>query len=455
MNPSLVAVDAIGFVYVADAANHRVSRYSPLGTIADQWGGFGTANGRFAFPVGRAVDPATNNVFVTDSGNNRVQKFTSSGVFLGRFGSGGTGDGQFALPMGIAIGPNGKVYVADNDNDRVQRFSRSGAFEIKWGGPGVLAGQFNDPFGPAVNPSTGGVYVVDRANDRIQYFTEAGTYIGGWGSTGSANTQFQDPRGIAVDAAGAVYVADDGNNRVQKFSPGGTFVMRVGLAGPGAADGQHTNPYGVGVTSTGRTVHTTDHGNDRIQRFDLDVTAPSTTIPEGVLTWYRSDVTLTLAAGDDLSGVDVTEYSRNGGNFKPCSAPLRFTSEGVTELRYRSIDKDGNIEQVKSAMVRVDKTGPATKATGSVTARRNRKASFRFRVNDNLAPTTETTTIRTLKGGTLKKALAVGSIKTGFLVTYTWKKARLPKGTYTWKILATDLAGNKQTTIGKSKLTIK
>jgi DNA-binding beta-propeller fold protein YncE len=79
----------------------------------------------FNNPSGVAVD-SFGNVYVADLGNNRIQKFDSSGTFLGEWGGYGSGDGQFSYPQGVAVDSSGNVYVADTNNHRIQKFTYSG-----------------------------------------------------------------------------------------------------------------------------------------------------------------------------------------------------------------------------------------------------------------------------------------------------------------------------------------
>ena len=55
-----------------------------------RWGTAGSGNGQFKLPLGIAVD-AAGNVYVADAGNDRIQKFTSDGVFLNAWGTFGSG----------------------------------------------------------------------------------------------------------------------------------------------------------------------------------------------------------------------------------------------------------------------------------------------------------------------------------------------------------------------------
>ena len=63
------------------------------GVFARKWGTEGTGEGQFKFPVGVAV-ASDGSVYVADAGNYRVQKFTAEGVFISKWGAEGTGDGH-------------------------------------------------------------------------------------------------------------------------------------------------------------------------------------------------------------------------------------------------------------------------------------------------------------------------------------------------------------------------
>ncbi len=83
--PHFVALDSSNNVYVSDAANNRIVKFSGGGTLLTQWGSPGTANGQFDYPAGVAVD-SSNNVYVADQSNSRIEKFNNDGDYLTQWG---------------------------------------------------------------------------------------------------------------------------------------------------------------------------------------------------------------------------------------------------------------------------------------------------------------------------------------------------------------------------------
>ncbi len=262
-----VALDASGNVYVADAGNNRIQKFTSDGVYLSQWGDSGSANGQLHFPHHVAVD-SSGNVYVADTYNHRVEKFSSDGTYLAQWGSQGSGDGQFQYPEGVALHA-GDVYVTDTGNHRIQKFTSTGVYVSQWGTIGNANGQFEAPRGVAVDDS-GNVYVVDGDNEaggyhhRIEKFTGTGTYLTGWGGYGHENGQFYDPDGIAVDATGNVYVTDTNNWRIQKFTRMGAYLTQWGS---GTQSDGVCAPGGVAVDALGKVYVAESNFCCRVQKF--------------------------------------------------------------------------------------------------------------------------------------------------------------------------------------------
>lgn len=216
-----IAVDASGFVYVADPFNRRVQKFTPDGVFVTKWGSAGGGDGQFGRPFDVVVDHA-GDILVSDAFSCRVQKFTNTGVYLGQWGTEGSGDGQFGQTSYLAVDASGNVLAQDAVYSRVQRFTSAGAFAGLW--PTNVPDE-GDIFGNelAVTP-TGNVVVADYPNNRIVTFSASGTYLGQWGSTGTGDGQLTTPGHVAVDPAGNVFVSDGNNLRLEKFSPTGVYL---------------------------------------------------------------------------------------------------------------------------------------------------------------------------------------------------------------------------------------
>lgn len=96
----------------------------------------------------------------------------------------------------------------------------------------------------------------------------------------------------------------------------------------------------------------------------VDTIAPTTTPvffgEQGEEHWYRSDVTLSLDAVDNEGGLGVayTLYRVDQGDWEEYSIPLQFTDEGIHTVEFYSVDRDENIEELKSVEIHIDKTAP-------------------------------------------------------------------------------------------------
>jgi len=100
----------------------------------------------------------------------------------------------------------------------------------------------------------------------------------------------------------------------------------------------------------------------------VDLTAPVTTHAftgtMGDNDWYVSDVTITLTATDDYSGIAYTMYSLDGDDFVPYTDDIVVPDEGEHDIRYYSADTAGNIEDIKGPFgFKIDQTAPVTTHT--------------------------------------------------------------------------------------------
>jgi hypothetical protein len=275
-NPIKVTVDTNnGYMYVAEATNNRLSRWSASGFAIpnDSWLGGGntgwnnlatpTGLGDYQFdrPHGVGVDPdpanPDNHIYIADTYNNRVIKYDSSGNFIGCVGGGqedfATGcdtidspeERYFSLPIDVKVSLSGDVLIVDYRNHRICKYSTAGVYQ-GWVGnghttgwelgeastAGYVDGSFYYPNDISIDLDTGEFYVADRMNHRVQKWEGDGTYVGWLGKghttfatgteqppqSGTGLGEFNEPEAVAYDYVNErLYVADTDNHRIQRF----------------------------------------------------------------------------------------------------------------------------------------------------------------------------------------------------------------------------------------------
>jgi streptogramin lyase len=242
------------------------------------------SDAQFSQPTGVAVDGA-GNIYVADQANNAIREITPFGtnwiVATIAGGAQGSLDGantaaQFYRPTGIAMDSATNLYVADQFNHTIRKITPTGtnwvvstiAGQVRMPGANDganLNAQFHNPTGIAVD-NAGNLFVADEFNNAIRMITPEGTNWvvstiagGAQGAADGTNTaaQFHYPAGVVVDSNNRVFVADQFNNIMRLITPMGTNWVVTTIAGQlnaGASNGLGTNaqfdtPVGVALTN--------------------------------------------------------------------------------------------------------------------------------------------------------------------------------------------------------------
>lgn len=258
-SPAGTAVSADGSIYLTEGRGQRLLKLTPQGALSWSVGEAGVAGEddlHLNNPRQVAID-SQNRAYVADSANHRIQIYDSSGLHLGKIGAvRGAADDQFDLPTGVAAAPNGSILVADYNNHRVQVFN--GSYEHirtlgQTGTPGSGPTEFNHPLDVCVD-QFGNMYVLDQTNERIQVFGSDYSYLRTIGAPGGTNFGYlRNPTALAVDPlTRRIFVASARGAYVDVFDPNGAFLTRINSSYTGSLVGQFLQVDGLAVDSSGR-----------------------------------------------------------------------------------------------------------------------------------------------------------------------------------------------------------
>jgi sugar lactone lactonase YvrE len=290
--PTAIAVDSAGNVYVADFANHRIRKIDPQGNVSTLAGSgvAGYADGpgdkaQFNGPAGVAVD-RSGNVYVSDALNYRIRRIGPDGTVttiagsgpIGVLGVGGFADGpaataRFAAPAGLAVDASGNVYVADKDNHRVRRISPDGIVTTVAGSgrEGTQDGsrgqaQLTFPVGLAID-EVGNLYFTQHSRPAVRRVS----------ADGEVTTLLIRPpgtalAGVAVSGDGTVFFVESSSHAIYSLAPGGQPYSVAGSGSCGKRDGpgavaMFSNPTGLALGPRGE-LYVADHGNHQVRKVE-------------------------------------------------------------------------------------------------------------------------------------------------------------------------------------------
>ncbi len=251
--PLGLALDSSGNMYIADSVNQRIRKISGgnISTVAGNGTGGYTGDGAAATsaemlnPSSVAVD-SSGNLYIADTSNHVIRMVTSGGTIStiagtntgGYAGDGGPAiDAELEFPTGVAVDKGGNIYIADSGNNVIREISGGNINTIVGGVAGQL---LNDPESVLVD-SSGNLYISEQSGYRISKFSNGNlTVLAGNGNIGysgdngpGTDASLNEPTGIALDSKGYLYLCDTINGRIRKLSPGGIITTIAGLGSPG------------------------------------------------------------------------------------------------------------------------------------------------------------------------------------------------------------------------------
>jgi sugar lactone lactonase YvrE len=342
-NPYRVLIDPInGKLYVSDTFNHRVLRFAyPVATngpsaelvlgqpdfVSDTPNNGGVSSSSMAQPSAMAMD-SSGTLYICDVFNGRVMAFHNAHLISSNmpnadriigvpnattsYGASNVTN-QLSTPNcnGIAWEPPDRLWVSSANTHRVLRFENASQKNVGDVADGVLgqvdftsrvqgdaADRFNAPRGIAVSTS-GTLFVVSGLNHRVTYFRNASSKSFLTNSDGilgqpnyatdnpdTSDRKFRSPYGLAVDRSGRLYVADAQNRRLLLFedaenladgSPANVVLGKNDFINQFVfiTDNGTGNVTGVSVDHVNGVIAVCDNTNNRILLFQASSPLPA------------------------------------------------------------------------------------------------------------------------------------------------------------------------------------
>jgi len=219
--PTDVAIDALGYVYVADGVNDRIVRFTPAGALDAAL--TGPNDSPLSRPIGVAVD-RDGSLWIADTGNHRLVVRAAEGQAYRTIALPAAPSGKAADPTGLIVRADGaRTYVADCDNHRVFVLDNASGKCTALGEWGISLGQFRWPFMVCMGPEDH-VVVSESIGARLQLISSANRWAGQIGHFGVVMGSLYRPKGVASDAAGRIFVSDSSIGVIQVFDDAGKVL---------------------------------------------------------------------------------------------------------------------------------------------------------------------------------------------------------------------------------------
>jgi hypothetical protein len=334
LEPFAVAVDSKGDVFIADTGTNTVREVTPNGiihTLAGMLtnaypvggpGGFKGDGGRATLallnqPTDLAVD-GKGDLFIVDSGNDRIREVTPNGIIntivgdgkVGYTGNGGratTAELNFNREGGIAVDPGDDLFIADSGNNVIREVTSgiittvAGSGQMGYSGNGGPANQatLDNPTGVTIS-STAVLYFSDTNNNVVRA-------VSGLPITKAAQTITFAPLPVKTygDADFALSATASSGLAVTYTATGNATVYLVG------------GVWKVHITGAGSATITAHQAGNRLynaaanvsRTLTIDKAAQTITFaPPPVKTYGNADFALSATAS---SGLAVT-YTATG-----------------------------------------------------------------------------------------------------------------------------------------------
>lgn len=192
----------------------------------------------FFKPADIAFDSGRN-IYVLDAGNHRVKKFSPEGEFISSFGRKGQGPGEFQMPLSIDFDEKGRIYIPDAHNQRIAIFDSDGTLVESLSMHEHMVGPIRVFQDGRILMGTGGIRSISLGDPKgskelpkyLEIFDSAATLQSSFGEKFNYKDMILNSIGndydFDIDGQGNIYSAFKYQNRIEKFSPEGRLLWQA------------------------------------------------------------------------------------------------------------------------------------------------------------------------------------------------------------------------------------
>jgi sugar lactone lactonase YvrE len=231
-DPTCIAADALGYIYLADDGSHFIHKFGPTGEPHLSFRDFG-----LKAPQSIAVDSG-GAIYVTDAGRGTVTIYLPSGIRLRSLRRNLRVNAENVLD--IAVDDDGRISVFDSQLRRVFRYTARFHLIREWQ-PAANVPNESVQLAAMSGAPDGSLYFVDPQDDRILHFDGDGHFISEINANANANASGRKLSDQIAASNQYVFAMDDDGRMLHIWSADGTPKADIDLA-PELGQGRRPAP---------------------------------------------------------------------------------------------------------------------------------------------------------------------------------------------------------------------
>jgi DNA-binding beta-propeller fold protein YncE len=351
-NPTGIACDAAGNVYVSDDGLNKIIKIDSSNNVSEFPGSDQENSSSFDRPRNIAVD-SSGNIYVADYNGNSIRKITTSGLVTTLVSTN--------KPSSIAISPiDGFVYFSDQTSNSIHKCPPTGAVtatkisgnntDSNQDGNVLNGGSYSQPRGQMSFDTSGNLYVIDQDLKRVR---RLGIGTGGDGklTTIVSGLNGSSSCALVIDSVNKIIIIGDTTRILTVPLSGGAFTVLTGSS-DGYADGSSSQAkfsmiQGLALGPNGELFVVEAGGNLTVRKI-VSSSGPVTTLRPGT-TGTIANANKNVISCTDPNNENTCKFKWDGiSTSNPCpsrGAFFNFDTSDCRTAREELIPAGSNLSQ--------------------------------------------------------------------------------------------------------------